>query len=124
DVLVVVSPADYGAVLGQLDRAGGPSREFRFDLARKAFAHTGSYDTAIASELLTITADDDGFTRAPSTPPATLTLALRKLRDLRYGENPHQQAAWYAERSEERRVGKEGGGGWWRTRERQGEMSR
>jgi phosphoribosylaminoimidazolecarboxamide formyltransferase/IMP cyclohydrolase len=109
DVLVVVSPADYGAVLAQLDRSGGPSREFRFDLARKAFAHTGSYDTAIASELATITADENGFHRAvsertrpavvlPSMPaPATLTLSLRKLRDLRYGENPHQGAAWYAE---------------------------
>src|SRR5512133_391197 len=42
DVLVVVSPGDYAAVLQQLDREGGPSREFRFELARKAFAHTGS----------------------------------------------------------------------------------
>jgi len=99
DVLVVVSPADYGAVLAQLDRGGGASREFRFDLARKAFAHTGSYDTAIASELATITADENGFHRAGSAAPApaTLTLSLRKLRDLRYGENPHQSAAWYAE---------------------------
>ncbi len=106
DVIVVVAPADYGTVLEQLDRAGGPSPEFRFDLARKAFAHTGSYDTAIASTLATITTDDDGFHRPPkdsggrvlSDPaPATLTLSLRKLRDLRYGENPHQKAAWYAE---------------------------
>src|SRR5687768_6525801 len=49
DVLVVVSPGDYASVLAELDRRGGPSREFRFDLARKAFAHTGRYDTAIAS---------------------------------------------------------------------------
>ena len=98
DVLVVVSPSDYGSVLQQLDRAGGPSREFRFDLARKAFAHTGSYDTAIASTLATITADGDTFTRAPATDsPAVLTVGLRKLRALRYGENPHQKAAWYAE---------------------------
>jgi len=107
DVLVVVSPVDYGAVLEQLDRAGGPSREFRFDLARKAFTHTGSYDTAIASTLATITSDDDGFHRpargggadgaARDAAPGMLTLGLRKLRDLRYGENPHQQAAWYAE---------------------------
>ena len=98
DVLVVVSPVDYGAVLEQLDRAGGPAREFRFDLARKAFRHTGSYDTAIASTLATITADDAGFHRpAQDAAPAVLTLALRKLRDLRYGENPHQKAAWYAE---------------------------
>ena len=98
DVLVVVSPVDYGAVLEQLDRAGGPAREFRFDLARKAFRHTGSYDTAIASTLATITADDAGFHRpAQDAAPPVLTLALHKLRDLRYGENPHQKAAWYAE---------------------------
>ncbi len=110
DVLVVVSPVDYGAVLDQLDRAGGPAREFRFDLARKAFRHTGSYDTTIASTLATIATDDAGFHRpskddvgqvlsdpAQGVPPAVLTLGLRKLRDLRYGENPHQKAAWYAE---------------------------
>jgi phosphoribosylaminoimidazolecarboxamide formyltransferase/IMP cyclohydrolase len=97
DVLVVVSPLDYGAVLEQLDRGAGPTTEFRFDLARKAFAHTGSYDTAIAVELSTITVDDSGFQRGGALSPAMLTLGLRKLRELRYGENPHQQAAWYAE---------------------------
>src|SRR5688572_21398734 len=45
DVLVVVSPADYEAVLAELDRPGGPARAFRLELARKAFAHTGQYDT-------------------------------------------------------------------------------
>ena len=103
DVLVVVSPLDYPAILAQLDRAGGPTREFRFDLARKAFAHTGRYDTAIASTLATITTDDEGFHRPALASdggrdvPAALTVGLRKLRDLRYGENPHQSAAWYAE---------------------------
>jgi phosphoribosylaminoimidazolecarboxamide formyltransferase/IMP cyclohydrolase len=96
DVLVVVSPADYPAVLEQLDRQGGPAREFRFDLARKAFAHTGSYDTAIASTLATITAAPDGFTRAPAAGlPPLLMASLHKVRDLRYGENPHQRAALY-----------------------------
>jgi phosphoribosylaminoimidazolecarboxamide formyltransferase / IMP cyclohydrolase len=98
DVLVVVSPADYAAVLEQLDRDGGPSREFRFELARRAFDHTASYDRAIASTLETVTADATGFTRAAAAAsPAVLNLALHKVRDLRYGENPHQQAAWYAE---------------------------
>ncbi|MEQ1573166.1 MAG: bifunctional phosphoribosylaminoimidazolecarboxamide formyltransferase/IMP cyclohydrolase [Vicinamibacterales bacterium] len=104
DVLVVVSPGDYAGVLAELDRPGGPSREFRFSLARQAFAHTGSYDTAIASTLAGITADESGFTRpsagsgqAPvaSGSPALLTVSLRKVRDLRYGENPHQSAALY-----------------------------
>src|SRR5687768_12903982 len=63
DVLVVVSPSDYDTVLAQIDRPDGPSREFRFDLARKAFAHTGAYDTAIASELDTISYEDGKFRR-------------------------------------------------------------
>jgi phosphoribosylaminoimidazolecarboxamide formyltransferase/IMP cyclohydrolase len=98
DVLIVVSPSDYPEVLQQLDRPGGPSRESRFELARRAFAHTGAYDTAIAATLAGITASDAGFTRPEaSSSPAFMTLALRKLQDLRYGENPHQMAAWYAE---------------------------
>jgi len=97
DVLVVVSPDDYGTVLAELDRPAGASRAFRFELARKAFAHTGSYDTTIASTLGTVIADDDGFRRETGSGPDTMNLALRKIRDLRYGENPHQQAAWYAE---------------------------
>ena len=96
DVLVVVSPVDYGEVLGQLDRSGGPSREFRFGLARKAFAHTGRYDTAIASTLETITLGFGGFTRgAAPLLPAAWPIDLIKVRDLRYGENPHQPAALY-----------------------------
>jgi phosphoribosylaminoimidazolecarboxamide formyltransferase/IMP cyclohydrolase len=96
DVLVVVSPSDYADVLTQLDRPGGPSKAFRFELARKAFAHTGSYDTAIASTLATVTADAHGFSRdAGGGLPAILSATLRKLRDLRYGENPHQAAALY-----------------------------
>ena len=97
DVLIVVSPADYGAVLEQLARKDGPTREFRFDLARKAFAHTGSYDTAIASTLATITSENGAFTRDTTGAAAVIAPSLRKVRDLRYGENPHQTAAWYAE---------------------------
>jgi phosphoribosylaminoimidazolecarboxamide formyltransferase/IMP cyclohydrolase len=97
-VLVVVSPSDYATVLSQLDRPGGPSREFRFELARKAFAHTGVYDTAIASELDSVTFTGAGFARGRlRTYPASITLGLRKKGDLRYGENPHQAAAWYAD---------------------------
>jgi phosphoribosylaminoimidazolecarboxamide formyltransferase/IMP cyclohydrolase len=96
DVLVVVSPDDYETVLEQLNRPGGPTRAYRFDLARKAFAHTGTYDTAIASTLAQVTAGDAGFTRVSVAGlPPLLTLALTKVRDLRYGENPHQQAALY-----------------------------
>jgi phosphoribosylaminoimidazolecarboxamide formyltransferase / IMP cyclohydrolase len=100
DVLVVVSPADYSAVLQELDRPGGPSVAFRFDLARKAFAHTGAYDTAIAAGLAEVAVDGGVFTRQPvgdDRAPSRLNIGLRKVRDLRYGENPHQPAAWYAE---------------------------
>ena len=96
DVLIVVDPADYEHVLAELERPGGPSREFRFDLARKAFAHTAAYDSAIAGTLSEFAASDGGFARAlPSTTPSRLALNLTKIRDLRYGENPHQAAAWY-----------------------------
>ena len=96
DVLVVVSPADYPAVIEQLDRPEGPTQAFRFELARTAFAHTGRYDTAIASTLETISPGSSGFTRgtAPML-PGSLQVDLRKVRDLRYGENPHQPAALY-----------------------------
>ena len=96
DVLVVVSPADYAAVLEQLDRENGPGTEFRFDLARRAFAHTARYDSAITATLESVTAGPSGFSRAAAaTMPATLSADLRKVRDLRYGENPHQRAALY-----------------------------
>jgi phosphoribosylaminoimidazolecarboxamide formyltransferase/IMP cyclohydrolase len=99
DVLVVVSPADYPAVLAELDRAGGPSVAFRFDLARKAFAHTGAYDTAIAAALAEVRVKDGAFARPAPVPgaPARMTVSLRKIQDLRYGENPHQAASWYAD---------------------------
>jgi phosphoribosylaminoimidazolecarboxamide formyltransferase / IMP cyclohydrolase len=97
DVLVVVSPSDYAAVVEQLDRPGGPSPEFRFELARRAFAHTAEYDAAIASELERVTVAGGMFERVTvqAGMPGRLVLAASKARDLRYGENPHQPAAWY-----------------------------
>jgi phosphoribosylaminoimidazolecarboxamide formyltransferase/IMP cyclohydrolase len=97
DVLVVVSPDDYAAVIAQLDEAGGPSREFRLGLARKAFAHTAAYDAAIADELSRVESSGDAFVRRPrsGSSPDRLELRLEKARDLRYGENPHQQASWF-----------------------------
>jgi phosphoribosylaminoimidazolecarboxamide formyltransferase/IMP cyclohydrolase len=97
DVLVVVSPADYGQVLEQLDRSGGPTLAYRFELARQAFAHTASYDAAIASTLADVTVDATSFTRANRRRPAVDAADRRCTRSatLRYGENPHQQAALY-----------------------------
>jgi phosphoribosylaminoimidazolecarboxamide formyltransferase/IMP cyclohydrolase len=98
DVLVVVSPSDYGAVLEQLARPGGPSAAFRLALATKAFAHTAGYDAAIAATLGGVVPGDTGYVRAAETAaPPVLALALSKVRDLRYGENPHQPAAWYGD---------------------------
>jgi len=104
DVLIVVSPRDYDAVIAELDRPGGPTPAFRFELARRAFEHTGAYDTAIASTLGEVVVDGAVFRRTPSAEARgakadgtdVLSITARKLRDLRYGENPHQPAAWYA----------------------------
>jgi phosphoribosylaminoimidazolecarboxamide formyltransferase/IMP cyclohydrolase len=88
-------------VIAELDREGGPAPAFRFELARRAFVHTGCYDVAIATTLGEVVADGNGFSRPqpqdPRAPgPQYLVIRGDKLRDLRYGENPHQQAAWYA----------------------------
>jgi phosphoribosylaminoimidazolecarboxamide formyltransferase/IMP cyclohydrolase len=99
DVLVVVDPSDYPHVLSALDAPGGASAAFRFDLARKAFGHTAAYDAAIAGTLGAVESHDGEFTRPASTGlalPPRVVLDLPKVRDLRYGENPHQKAAWYA----------------------------
>jgi phosphoribosylaminoimidazolecarboxamide formyltransferase / IMP cyclohydrolase len=88
DVLVVVDPADYPRVLDQLRRDGGPSLEFRFELMKKAFAHTAMFDGMVAATLRTVTLKDGTFTRRP------LPTSHGEQRDLRYGENPHQKAAW------------------------------
>jgi phosphoribosylaminoimidazolecarboxamide formyltransferase/IMP cyclohydrolase len=98
DVLVVVDPADYQAVLENLDRSTHVSLKFRYDLARRAFTHTAAYDAHIAAalndwqagedELVRICRPDDAF-------PEAMVCELAKLRDLRYGENPHQRAALY-----------------------------
>jgi phosphoribosylaminoimidazolecarboxamide formyltransferase/IMP cyclohydrolase len=94
DVLIVVSPSDYDAVIAELDREGGPTPAFRFELARRAFKHTGEYDTAIASTLGEVVVDGTNFSRPSGE--KDLTIHAHKLRDLRYGENPHQPATWYA----------------------------
>ncbi len=101
DVLVVVDPADYPRVLEALGQPGGPPPAFRFALAQKAFAHTAAYDRMIAATLAGVTAEPSGeFLRAPQSGlPATLDVTGRKVGDLRYGENPHQPAAWYADGS-------------------------
>ena len=97
-VMVVVDPADYHGLLQAIDE--GPTLQFRFDLMRKALAHTASYDTAITATLKAVSLKGEAFERDQPASPLTesLDLSLHKIRDLRYGENPHQHAAWYAPR--------------------------
>jgi len=92
DVLIVVDPEDYPSLLAAID--AGPTLALRFNLMRKAIAHTGAYDTAISHTLARVTLDHDRFT-PPSAGSGGLDVSLDKIRDLRYGENPHQAAVWY-----------------------------
>ncbi len=85
-VIVVVDPADYPLVLEKLKK-GKVDLDERKRLAQKAFQHVAIYDTAISQYLRK---DMVGF-------PENMTVALKKRYGLRYGENPHQQAAFYAE---------------------------
>jgi len=85
-VIVVVDPADYPLVLEKLKKGKVDLTE-RKRLAQKAFQHVALYDTAISQYLRR---DAEGF-------PEEMTVALKKRYGLRYGENPHQQAAFYAE---------------------------
>jgi phosphoribosylaminoimidazolecarboxamide formyltransferase / IMP cyclohydrolase len=95
DVLVVVDPADYGRLLAELDST--PSLAFRFELMRKALSDTASYDSGISATLGAITLRGSAFERGGADLfPSQVRLALEKIRDLRYGENPHQRAAWYS----------------------------
>ena len=106
-VAVVVEPGDYAAVLAALDaEGGGLSARTRRHLARKAFAHTAAYDAAIAAYLTAQPEDEpeDEDDAAPGVDaadadvfPPSLTVSWRRSRVLRYGENPHQQAAFYAD---------------------------
>jgi phosphoribosylaminoimidazolecarboxamide formyltransferase/IMP cyclohydrolase len=88
DVTVVVDPADYPKIREALLQGGVPA-EMRRELALKVFQHTSRYDGMIASYLER--QSGDGKIRFPSV----LTLQFEKVQNLRYGENPHQQAAFY-----------------------------
>ncbi len=93
DVGIVVDPADYAPLLSELESGGGTlSAATRFALARKAFSHTAAYDGAI-SNWLTARGPDG----AAEAFPDRFNVQTVKVQDLRYGENPHQQAAFYRE---------------------------
>ncbi len=91
-VTVVVDPADYNAVLAEIEQSGDVGHELRVALASKAFAHTARYDGAIAMYLSGL--DPEG---ARERYPRSLHLSYQRAYSLRYGENPHQTAAFYRE---------------------------
>ena len=102
-VLVVVDPADYAAVLEALAAPVVPL-ERRLGLARQAFAHTARYDAMVAGVLEDVVVRGGALERSAPLGaidwPDELSIGLRRVRGLRYGENPHQQAAWYADATE------------------------
>ncbi|MBM3368639.1 MAG: bifunctional phosphoribosylaminoimidazolecarboxamide formyltransferase/IMP cyclohydrolase, partial [Betaproteobacteria bacterium] len=89
-VAVVVDPADYARVLEEIRATGAVAESTRFMLAKKVYAHTAAYDGAIANYLSSL--DAENRRRAF---PDVLNLQLFKRQDMRYGENPHQAAAFY-----------------------------
>jgi phosphoribosylaminoimidazolecarboxamide formyltransferase/IMP cyclohydrolase len=91
-VSIVVNASDYGEILSEMQSNGGStSLESRFNLAIKAYEHTAAYDGAIANHFGTLVPDG-----SPKF-PRTFNAQFHKVQEMRYGENPHQQAAFYVE---------------------------
>ena len=89
DVSVVIDPTDYEQVLSEIKETGAVSVKTNFYLAAKVFNHTAYYDTMIANYLR----DKAGLPKYPDT----ISMTFEKVQDMRYGENPHQSAAFYKE---------------------------
>lgn len=89
DVAVVVDPEDYETVLKELKEQKEVSLDTKFYLMQKVFMHTSNYDTMIADYLKKERGDHEF--------PENLTMTFEKVQDMRYGENPHQKAAFYRE---------------------------
>ena len=99
DVTVLIDPADYERVLAEM-REGAVRRDTRFMLAKKVYAHTAAYDGMISNYLGALAPGAEAQPAAvPAREPfpATYSLQLSKTQDMRYGENPHQAAAFYRE---------------------------
>ena len=93
-VAVIVDPADYGSVLAEIKAEGDVTPATRLALAKKVFAHTARYDGMITNYLTSLDADNKR-----GQFPQVLTRQWEKVQDMRYGENPHQAAAFYRETS-------------------------
>ncbi|MGB3289403.1 MAG: bifunctional phosphoribosylaminoimidazolecarboxamide formyltransferase/IMP cyclohydrolase [Burkholderiaceae bacterium] len=97
-VTVVIDPADYARILADMDGPQGqPSYALRLELATKTYAHTAAYDGAIAAYLSSLAAAEPVQDAQPerNSWPRTLTVQMQQHQVLRYGENPHQSAAFY-----------------------------
>ena len=99
DVAVIIDPIDYEQVLSEM-KAGQITRTTKFMLAKKVFAHTAAYDGMITNYLTSLEAGSELKTEAVPAKaeyPAVYNLQLHKVQGMRYGENPHQSAAFYRE---------------------------
>ncbi len=98
-VAVLVDPGDYPLLLEQLDREGGIDLQTRLYFAQKAFRHSSRYEAAIAGYMAQIEAKDGAFVASDGDDvfPYRLGLSFEKVQELRYGENPHQRAAFYSD---------------------------
>jgi phosphoribosylaminoimidazolecarboxamide formyltransferase/IMP cyclohydrolase len=94
DVTIVVDNKDFDRVLSEIASSGGTSDALRFDLAVKAFEHTAGYDGAIANYLGRRVGVDE-----PDAFPRTANFQFNRSSVMRYGENPHQSAAFYTDRN-------------------------
>jgi len=95
-VTVLIDPIDYDRVLTQIEHNGSVDDATRFDLAVKTFEHTAHYDGMIANYLGKITDNNNNVEF-----PRTFNSQFHKAQDMRYGENPHQKAAFYTEQQPE-----------------------
>ena len=92
-VVVIVDPSDYSKLLGDMDQHGGATcSKFRRKLAQKAYARTAEYDGAISNWLGAVVENKEGKSEGF---PRTFTSQFTKAQTMRYGENPHQNAAFY-----------------------------
>lgn len=99
-VTVIIDPADYERVLADIDGPDGqPAYALRLELATKVYAHTAAYDGAIANYLSSLISTEPEQDHTPERQlwPRTLSVQMTQHQVLRYGENPHQNAAFYTD---------------------------
>lgn len=98
DVAIIVNSGDYAAVLSEMKRTNAAlSYETRFDLAIKAYEHTAAYDAMIANYFGRLVGKHKADLKRADVFPRTFNLQVIKAQEMRYGENPHQRAAFYVE---------------------------